>query len=92
MPIGAARDRRLMQPAEIALPRTIAGRMAVGAARMGQHLAKFGEHRRLSGIRIGNEAQIIAIPRFSGIVYAGVSQGDGKAPLRRTVKVFLYSS
>src|SRR5437867_3544014 len=39
VPVRTARDRRLMQPAQIALPRTIAGRMAVGAARMGQHLA-----------------------------------------------------
>jgi hypothetical protein len=41
--IDAARDRRLMQPALVALARAVAGRMAVNAARMRQHLAELGE-------------------------------------------------
>ena len=44
--VRTARDRRLMQPAQIALTRTVAGRMAIDAARMGEHLAEFGEDRR----------------------------------------------
>ena len=42
-PVLAARDRRLMQPADIALPRPIAGRMAIHAAGMREHLAGFRE-------------------------------------------------
>src|SRR3954447_3052681 len=44
MAVRTASDRRLVQPAFVALPWTIAGRVAVGATRMGQHFAKFGEH------------------------------------------------
>jgi len=41
--VRAARDGRLVQPAQIALARAVAGGMAVGAARMSQHLAEFSK-------------------------------------------------
>src|SRR6478752_3074171 len=37
--VSTARDRRLVQPAFICLMRAVAGRMAIDASRMGQHLA-----------------------------------------------------
>src|SRR5262249_29860772 len=40
--VVAARDRRLMQTPDVALARTIAGGMAIYAARMGQHFANLG--------------------------------------------------
>ncbi|GCC47051.1 hypothetical protein chiPu_0031169, partial [Chiloscyllium punctatum] len=43
--IGAARDRRLVDAADVALPRAVTGRMAICAARMGQDLAELGEDR-----------------------------------------------
>src|SRR5882762_9767949 len=39
MTVRAARDRRLVQPALVALPRSIGCGMAIRAARMGQYLA-----------------------------------------------------
>ena len=39
-------DRGLVEPARIALTRTVAGRMAVHAARMREHLAEFREYCR----------------------------------------------
>src|SRR5215471_12488194 len=44
--ILAACDRRLMQAADVALTRTVAGRMAVHAPRMLQHFGGFGEEGR----------------------------------------------
>ena len=41
--VRPAFDRRLMEPAGVALARAVAGRMAIHAARMGQHLAELGE-------------------------------------------------
>lgn len=43
--VRTALDRRLMQTAGSALARAVAGRVAVDAARMLQHLAKFGKER-----------------------------------------------
>src|SRR5262249_17842256 len=54
MAVGAARDRRLMELRIVALPRAVAGGMAVGAARMRQHLAELGEDRGRSLLGIGN--------------------------------------
>src|SRR6186713_2068305 len=42
MAVRAAHDRRLMQAALVTLPRSVAGGMAIHAARMGQHLAQLG--------------------------------------------------
>src|SRR3954469_16697878 len=52
MAVSAARDRRLMQAGTVALVRAVAGRMAIGAARMRQHLAELGEDcgRTLLGV------------------------------------------
>ena len=44
--VGAAEHRRLVQAHQVALAGTVAGRMAVGAARAGQHLAELDEERR----------------------------------------------
>src|ERR1700736_171587 len=44
--VNAARDRRLVQPARVTLVRAVAGRMAIDAARMRQHLADIGEYGR----------------------------------------------
>ena len=41
--VGAAFDRRLMQPRHVALARAVAGRMAIETARVGQHFAELGE-------------------------------------------------
>src|SRR5258708_20105624 len=46
MTVNAALDGRLVQPALVTLARAVAGRVAVNTARMGQHLAKFGENGR----------------------------------------------
>ena len=46
MTIGTALDRRLVEPALFALVGVIAGWMTVHTARMGQHFAEFGKHRR----------------------------------------------
>ena len=54
MTVRAAHDRRLVQPALVALARAVAGRMAVDAARMGQHLAELGEHRRRPRRRVAD--------------------------------------
>ena len=50
--VGAALDRRLMQPRHIALARAVARRMAIHAARVGQHFAELGEecHRPRRGV------------------------------------------
>ena len=40
MTVRAPHDRRLVQPALFTLMRAVAGRMAVDAARMGQHFAE----------------------------------------------------
>ena len=45
MTVRAAHHRRLMQPALVTLMRAVGGRMAIHAARIGQHPAEFGEHR-----------------------------------------------
>src|SRR5258705_1371783 len=57
--VRAAGDRWLVQPAFVALPWTITGRVAVGATRMGQHLAKFGEHGRRARVRIGDRCKAL---------------------------------
>jgi hypothetical protein len=44
--VGTALDRRLVRTALFSLARAIAGRMAVDAARMRQHLSELGEYRR----------------------------------------------
>jgi hypothetical protein len=46
MSIGAPLHRRLMEAAQFALARAIAGRMAVHATRIRQHFSKLDEHRR----------------------------------------------
>ena len=50
--IRTALDRRLMQPALLALARAIAGRMTVDATRMGEDLAELDEHCRRARGRI----------------------------------------
>src|ERR1700704_3407824 len=59
MAVRAASDRRLMQPAFVALPWTIAVRMAVGATRMGQHFAKFSEHGRRPRVGVGDRRKAL---------------------------------
>ena len=44
--VRTALDRRLVKPAFICLMWAVAGRMTIDAARMGQHLAEFGENCR----------------------------------------------
>src|ERR1700733_9236084 len=48
MPVHTARDRRLMEPALIPLVRTVAGRMAIDAAWVGQHFSELDEIRHRS--------------------------------------------
>src|SRR5262249_55045649 len=45
MTVGAALDRRLVEPTLFALARVVAGWMAVHAARVRQHFSELGEHR-----------------------------------------------
>jgi hypothetical protein len=59
MAIRSAHDRRLVQPALVALSRTLARRMAVGATRMGQHFAEFGEHGRRPRFYIRNRRKAV---------------------------------
>src|ERR1700722_3671361 len=59
MPVHAARDRRLMQPALVALARTVPGRMAIDAARMGQHFSELDEIRHRSLIRRGDRREAV---------------------------------
>ena len=54
MAIGTALDRRLVEPTRFTLMRSVAGRMAVHAARMGQHLADLGEQSARTLGAIGN--------------------------------------
>ena len=59
MTVRAALDRRLVQPALLALARAVAGRMAVHAARMGQHLAELGEQRRRPRRRVADRGEAL---------------------------------
>src|SRR6266851_7958500 len=59
MTVGATRDRRLMQPAFVALVWTVAGRMAVNTARMHQHLAELGEHGRRPRLRVRDRGEAL---------------------------------
>src|SRR5258705_3341401 len=52
--VRTARDRWLVKPAFICLMWAVAGRMAIDAARMGQHLAEFGEHGGRAGLRVAD--------------------------------------
>ena len=56
--VGAAHDQRLMRPALIGLVRTVAGGMAVHAARMLQHLAGLLKQRNRAGLPIGNAGKV----------------------------------
>jgi hypothetical protein len=57
MTVGAALDRRLMQPALVALARAVAGGMAVDAARIGQHFSEFGKDGGRPCVGIGNRGE-----------------------------------
>jgi hypothetical protein len=46
MTIGAPLHRRLMEAAQFALARVVAGWMAVHTARIRQHFSELDEHRR----------------------------------------------
>ena len=59
MAVRAPRDRRLMEAALLALARMIAGRMAVHAARMSEHLAEFGEQCGRAGRFIGDRVEAL---------------------------------
>src|SRR6195256_5142856 len=50
--IGSTLDRRLVEPAHVALARTVAGGVTVQTARMRQHLAQLCEYRRRPGRRV----------------------------------------
>src|SRR5260370_4386746 len=57
MTVNAALDGRLVQPALVTLARAVAGRMAINAARMRQHLAKLGEHCSRSRVGVGDRGK-----------------------------------
>ena len=61
--VFAALDRRLVQAAEIALARAIAGGMAVHAARMGQHFADFGEQGRRARRGVADRGKAFGVAR-----------------------------
>ena len=52
--VGAALDRRLVEPAHVTLTWTVPGGMTVQTARMRQHLAQFREYRRRPGRRVAD--------------------------------------
>src|SRR5712671_5412496 len=57
--IRAALDGRLVKPADVALARIVAGRVAVEAAWMSQNLAKLGKQRRRSGRRVADRCKAL---------------------------------
>lgn len=57
MAVGAARHRRLMKAGIVALVRSVAGGMAVGAARMRQHFSELGENRGRALFGVGNACE-----------------------------------
>src|SRR5258705_11511075 len=71
--VRTARDRWLVKPAFICLMWAVAGRMAIDAARMGQHLAEFGEHGGRAGLRVADcgkalrRCETIRLTRYHGI-------------------------
>ena len=69
--IGAALDRRLMQPARFGLERPIAGRVAVDAARGRQHLAGLREHGRRPRRRVADP-----VAKLSGVASVAVGPAE----------------
>lgn len=67
MPVGAAFDWRLMQPGPITLPWPVAGRMAIGAARMSKHLAEFREYGGRSCVFIGDPRKALGACKGVGL-------------------------
>jgi hypothetical protein len=59
MAVRTALDRRLMQPADLALVRAVSSRMTVHAARMGQHLAELAEIRGRALLGVGDRRKTL---------------------------------
>src|SRR6266436_2880953 len=57
--VRTALDRRLVKPAFICLMWAVAGRMAINAARMGQHLAKLREHGGRARLRVADRPEAL---------------------------------